>query len=78
MQKMGEILNKIVFSAIFDLYWPKIRMEASNTTFAESHKRALTFVFMLYIVDTVNFYHKDRHLKDTAQWRLFPSLLLSI
>ena len=47
MQKMGDILNKIVFSAIFDLYWPKIRMEASNTTLAESHKRALTFVFTL-------------------------------
>ena len=47
MQKIGDVLNKIVFSAIFDLYWPTIRMEASNTTFAELHKRALMFVFTL-------------------------------
>ena len=45
----------IVFSAIFDLYWPKLRMVASNNIFAESHKRTLTFVFTLQIVDTVNF-----------------------
>ena len=34
MQRICDILNKIVFSAIFDLYWPKVRMKAYKTTFA--------------------------------------------
>ena len=53
-------------------------MAASTNTFAESHKRSLTLVFTLKIVDTVNFYHKDRALKYTAKWYTFPSLLISI
>ena len=71
-------MNDIVFSAIFDLYCPKIREAASNNTFVESHKRALKFEFTLQILDALNFYHKDSALKHTAKWPTFPCLLISI
>ena len=78
MQKIGDILNEIAFSVLFDLYWPKSRMASSSNTFAESHKRTLTFVFALYNVDIVQFYHKDRTLKCTANWFVLPNLLISL
>ena len=53
-------------------------MASSSNTFAESHKRTLTFVFTLYIVDIVQFYHKDRTLKCTANWHVLPNLLIPL
>ena len=78
MQKIGDILNEIAFLVLFDLYWPKSRMASSSNTYAESHKRTLTFVFTLYIVDIVQFYHKDRTLKCTVNWLVLPNLLISL
>ena len=78
MQKIGDILNEIAFLVLFDLYWPKSRMASSFNTYAESHKRTFTFVFTLYIVDIVQFDHKDRTLKCTVNWLVLPNLLISL